>query len=61
LKAQNGFVTILALVFLGVLTTLLLFQLQAYYQQRQAFDDLIENYSKRVTSVVDSSQSKTKK
>ncbi|WP_461242706.1 hypothetical protein [Secundilactobacillus muriivasis] len=61
MKVKNGFVTILALVFLGVLTTLLLFQLQAYYQQRQAFDDLIENYSKRVMSVVDSSQSKTKK
>lgn len=53
--------TILALAFLGMLMALLIFQLQAYHQQRQAFDDLIENYSKRVTSVVEPSQSKTKK
>lgn len=60
MKSRNGFMTILAIVFLSGLMVLLLFQLQTYQHQRRAFDDLSENYSKRVTSGVKPSQSKTK-
>ncbi|MFC6255092.1 hypothetical protein ACFP1H_10925 [Secundilactobacillus hailunensis] len=44
---RQGFVTILALLFLILLSGVLLFQLQGYQRQVEAYDILIHHYEQK--------------
>lgn len=45
---RQGFVTILALLFLILLSGILLFQLQGYQRQVEAYDLLIQYYEQKL-------------
>ncbi|WP_203649156.1 hypothetical protein [Secundilactobacillus yichangensis] len=45
---RSGFVTILALLFLILLSGILLFQLQGYQRQVESYNVLIQHYEQKI-------------
>ncbi|MGL0749838.1 hypothetical protein [Secundilactobacillus paracollinoides] len=48
---RNGFVTLVAVAFLGLLMVLLLLEVQGYAQQQHAYNDLIKHYSQAISAL----------
>lgn len=48
MNKRGGFVTILALFFLMLLSAVLIFQMQGYRRQIETYDTLIEHYQHKI-------------
>ncbi|MCH5462606.1 hypothetical protein HC026_04595 [Lactobacillus sp. LC28-10] len=48
MTSRQGFVTIMALFFLILLSGILLFQLEGYHRQMEAYNVLIQHYEQKL-------------